>query len=198
MKKIAAIGCAGLTLAVLLLGAVGCQGYNSLVALEESVDSSWAQVENAYQRRTDLIPNLVQTVKGARDFEQETFTRVAEARASVGKMSFAGAPTAEQLRAFEQSQGALSNALSRLLVSVERYPDLKATQAFRDLQAQLEGTENRISVERKRFNDAARVFNTRRRRFPTVIIANIAGFDAKPYFKAQEGSETPPTVDFGS
>jgi LemA protein len=182
----------------LLLGFVGCNSYNGLVGLEEGVDSAWAQVENAYQRRADLIPNLVETVKGARDFEQETFTQVAEARAGAGKMRFEGTPTAEQLRAFEQNQGALSSALSRLLVTVERYPELKATQAFRDLQVQLEGTENRISVERKRFNDAAQAFNTARRRIPTVVIANLMGLTPKPYFQAEAGADQPPAVDFGN
>ncbi len=198
MKSMIAMGCGALLLVALLVGFVGCNSYNSLVGLEENVDGAWAQVENAYQRRADLIPNLVETVKGARDFEQETFTQVAEARAGAGKMSFEGAPTADQLRTFEQNQGALSSALSRLLVTVERYPELKATQAFRDLQVQLEGTENRISVERKRFNDAARAFNTARRRIPTVLIANLMGLSAKPYFEAEPDADQPPAVDFGN
>lgn len=198
MKKVALIGCLGLLLVIGFFALIGAGGYNRLVGLEEGVDSSWAQVENAYQRRADLIPNLVETVKGARDFEQETFTQVAEARASAGKVSFEGVPSPEQLRQFEAAQGEISSALSRLLVTVERYPELKATQAFRDLQVQLEGTENRISVERRRFNEAARDFNQARRSFPTVLYAGLLGFEAKPYFEAQEGAEAPPTVDFGS
>lgn len=198
MKSLPLIGCLGLGLLLVLLLFVGCGGYNRMVTLDEGVNSAWAQVENAYQRRTDLIPNLVETVKGARDFEQETFTQVAEARASAGKVSFDGAPTPEQLRQFEAVQGEISSALSRLLVTVERYPDLKATQAFRDLQAQLEGTENRIATERRRFNTAAESYNTMIRRVPWSWVAGVTGFAKREYFEAQEGSETPPSVDFGS
>lgn len=198
MKSLPIVGCLGLVLVLALLGVVGCSGYNRMVTLDEGVNAAWAQVENAYQRRTDLIPNLVETVKGARDFEQETFTQVAEARASAGQMSFDSAPTPEQLRQFEAVQGEISSALSRLLVTVERYPDLKATQAFRDLQAQLEGTENRIATERRRFNTAAEGYNRMIRKLPWSLVAGIAGFDARAYFEAQEGSETPPSVDFGS
>ena len=170
--------------------------YNRLVGLEEGVDSAWAQVENVYQRRADLIPNLVETVKGARDFERETFTAVTEARARVGQVGISGGPDAEQLRSFEAAQGGLSSALAGLLVVVERYPDLRATDNFRDLQSQPEGSENRISVERHRFNESAQGFNTARRRFPTVLIASMLGFEEKPYFEAVEGSEEPPTVEF--
>lgn len=197
MKKIGLIGCLGLLAIALVLGLMLQGQYNRLVGLQEHVTTAWAQVENTYQRRSDLIPNLVNTVKGARDFERETFESVARARASVGQTNIQGAPDAEQLAQFQQSQGALSSALSRLLLVVERYPELKATDAFRDLQAQLEGTENRISTERRRFNEAARAYNTAARRFPTVIVARLMGFEQKPYFEAQEGAEKPPTVDFG-
>jgi LemA protein len=177
------LGCA-LVLIVLLVG-IGLAvagSYNKLVDLQEAVESTWGNVENAYQRRADLVPNLVATVKGAAEFEQETFTQVTEARARVGQVSVAGLPDAAQLEQFQQAQGELSSALSRLLVVVERYPDLTATQAFRDLQVQLEGTENRIAVAR--------------RRFPAVLIAGTFGFDERPYFEAQEGAETAPRVEF--
>ena len=194
--KFAAIGCGVLVLIIGVVAMIGVGGYNRLVALDEGVDAAWGQVENVYQRRADLIPNLVATVKGAADFEQETFTAVVEARAKVGQMNFAEAPDPAQMQQFQAAQDGLSNALSRLLVVVERYPELKATQAFRDLQVQLEGTENRIAVERHRFNEVARDFNTIRRTFPTVFIANIFGFDEKAYFEATEGAETPPVVEF--
>ncbi|KPK15487.1 MAG: LemA family protein [Myxococcales bacterium SG8_38] len=189
------IGCGVVVVIALALVATGVGSYNRLVELDEAVDSAWSQVENVYQRRADLIPNLVATVKGAKDFEQETLTRVVEARAKVGQMSFESAPDAEQLAKFEAAQSQLSSALSRLLVVVERYPELKATEAFRDLQAQLEGTENRIAVERKRFNDATLAYNKTRRRFPTILLANIMGFDDKPYFEATPGAEQPPKVE---
>lgn len=189
------IGC-GVVLAIsLALVATGVGSYNRLVELEEGVDNAWSQVENVYQRRADLVPNLVATVKGAKEFEQETLTSVVEARSKVGQMSFESAPDAEQLQKFEAAQSQLSSALSRLLVVVERYPELKATEAFRDLQAQLEGTENRIAVERKRFNDATLDYNKTRRRFPTILLANIMGFDDKPYFEATPGAEQPPKVE---
>ena len=184
---------------VVALGAVMSVGdYNDLVALDESVNGAWSQVENVYQRRADLIPNLVATVKGAAGFEQETLQAVVEARAQVGQTTIDGPPTAEQLASFEATQGALSSALSRLLVVVERYPELKATQAFRDLQVQLEGTENRIAVERRRFNEAARLYNTARRRFPTNLVAGLLGFESRPYFEADEGAADAPTVDFSA
>ena len=181
---------------VVLVAAIGVGSYNRLVGLEEGVESAWSQVENVYQRRADLIPNLVATVKGAADFERDTFLAVTEARSKVGQVSFGGAPDAEQMQAFEQAQGGLSSAIARLLVVVERYPDLKATAAFRDLQSQLEGSENRISVERRRFNEAAREFNTSRRRVPTIVIANLLGFEEKAYFEAAAGAEEPPAVQF--
>jgi len=190
------IGCGVLVVIGLALVATGVGSYNRLVELEESVEGAWSQVENVYQRRADLIPNLVATVKGAADFEQETLTKVVEARAKVGQVSFDEAPSAEQLAQFEAAQSSLSSALSRLLVVVERYPELKATDAFRDFQAQLEGTENRISVERKRFNDTTLAYNKTRRRFPTILLANIMGFEDKPYFEAKPGAEEPPQVEF--
>lgn len=190
------IGCAVVTAIALGLVATGVGSYNRLVELEEGVDNAWSQVENVYQRRADLVPNLVATVKGAKEFEQETLTQVVEARAKVGQVTFDSAPDSEQLAKFEAAQSQLSSALSRLLVVVERYPELKATDAFRDLQAQLEGTENRISVERKRFNDATLAYNRTRRRFPTVLLANIMGFDDRPYFEATPGADEPPKVEF--
>jgi LemA protein len=201
--KLAAIGCLGLIiLGVLIVGGMAVSSYNSLVQLDQAVQAQWGQVQNVYQRRADLVPNLVETVKGAANFEKDTFTQVTEARAKAGQVTsqVAGAaPTSQaDLDKFQQAQTNLGGALSRLMVVVERYPDLKATQNFRDLQAQLEGTENRISVERMRFNDAAQAFNTRRQGFPTVLIAGFFGsrFDVKPYFKAQEGAETAPKVKF--
>ncbi|MGV8039313.1 MAG: LemA family protein [Thermoanaerobaculaceae bacterium] len=153
-------------------------------------------MENVYQRRADLVPNLVETVKGARDFERDTLTAVVEARAKISQINLGRVPTAGELQQFQSAQDGLSSALSRLLVVVERYPELKATEAFRDLQAQLEGTENRITVERKRFNDAAQAFNTARRRFPTVLFAGLLGFSERPYFQATPGSDRPPQVKF--
>ena len=198
-KKI--VGCGivvvfGLLFVALAVGAVGVGAYNRLVGLEEAVSSAWGQVENTYQRRADLIPNLVETVRGARDFEQETLTQVVEARAKVGQVSLDGVPSAAELQQFQQAQDGLSSALSRLLVVVERYPELKATQNFRDLQVQLEGTENRIAVERRRFNEAAQNFNTARRRFPTVVVASFLGFEETAYFESTPGADQPPRVEF--
>jgi LemA protein len=190
------IGCGVIVVIALILVATGVGSYNRLVQLDEGVDNAWSQVENVYQRRGDLIPNLVATVKGAKEFEQETLTQVVEARAKVGQVNFETAPDAAQLEQFEAAQSNLSSALSRLLVVVERYPELKATEAFRDLQAQLEGTENRISVERKRFNDATLDYNKTRRQFPTILLANIMGFGDKPYFESTEGADKPPKVEF--
>ena len=195
-----AIGCLMVVLVVLLLGAVYVTGiYNSLVGLDQKTQAQWGQVENAYQRRADLIPNLVETVKGAAAFEQDTYTAVTEARAKVGQVQVnTGQLTPDAFAKFQAAQDGLSSALSRLLVVVEKYPDLKATENFKELQAQLEGTENRITVERMRFNEAAQAFNTRRNRFPAVFIAGFFGskFADKPYFKAQAGAETAPQVKF--
>jgi LemA protein len=191
------VGCGVIAVVVLLVvGLWAMGGYNNLVTLEEGVKSSWSQVENVYQRRADLIPNLVETVKGAASFERGTLESVIEARSKVGQVRFNGVPDAQQFAQFQQAQDGLSSALSRLMVVVEQYPELKATQAFRDLQVQLEGAENRITVERGRFNEAAQAFNTARRRFPTVLIANIAGFAEKAYFQAKAGAENAPKVQF--
>ncbi len=194
-----AVGCLVVVLVVALIAAVYVTGvYNSLVGLDQKVQAQWGQVENTYQRRADLIPNLVETVKGAAAFEQDTFTAVTEARAKVGQVQVnAGQLTPEALSQFQAAQDGLSSALSRLLVVVEKYPELKATEAFRELQAQLEGTENRITQERMRFNEAAQAFNTKRNRFPATIVAGFFGkFAEKPYFKAQAGAETAPKVKF--
>jgi LemA protein len=183
--------------AAIILIAWGSRIYNSLVTLEEKVTAQWAQVENVYQRRADLIPNLVNTVKGYADFEQETLTKVIEARAKATSVTIDPANlTPETMQQFEQAQGELSSALSRLLVTVEKYPDLKANQNFLELQAQLEGTENRITVERQKFNDTAREYNTNIRRFPRNMFAGIFGFDRKAYFEAKPGAEEAPKVEF--
>jgi LemA protein len=187
----------GLFLLVLVVAVGG--SYNRLVKLSQGVDSQWAQVQNVYQRRADLIPNLVATVSGAANFENSTLTEITAARASVGqiKLSPNSAPSdPASLAAFEQAQGQLGNALSRLLVVSERYPDLKATQNFSDLQAQLEGTENRITVERRDFNTAVQNYNSAVKSFPTVFFAGAFGFSPKPYFTATAGAETPPKVQF--
>jgi LemA protein len=196
MKKGLLLGCGALVVLALLIGLPVVGGYNRLVALEEAVKTAWSQVENVYQRRADLIPNLVETVKGARDFERDTLTAVIEARAKVGQVQLNKVPSAGEMQQFQAAQDGLSSALSRLMVVVERYPELKATEAFRDLQSQIEGTENRIAVERKRFNEAAQAFNTTRRTFPTVIVASLFGFAEKPYFQATPGSDKPPQVKF--
>lgn len=171
--------------------------YNKLVKEEEQVSSAWAQVENAYQRRADLIPNLVKTVKGAADFEKGTLEAVIEARSKATSTTIDPTNlTEENMAAFQAAQNDLSSALSRLMVVVERYPELKANQNFLELQSQLEGTENRISVERKNFNEKVQAYNTYIRRFPTNIVAGISGFDKKAYFKAEEGAEKAPEVEF--
>jgi LemA protein len=176
----------------------GC-GYNRMVTLEEGVDSAWAQVENVYQRRMDLIPNLVETVKGYAAQEQETLTAVTEARSRAGGVMNVDEDLLNNPEAFErfqQTQDSLGSALQRLLVITENYPDLKSNQNFLALQDQLEGTENRIAVERMRFNEAVRAYNTVIRRFPQMIIARMTGFEAKPYFQSSPGAETAPKVEF--
>ena len=191
------LGCGVVVVAaVLVIGVAVAGSYNGLVRLDENVKSKWGQVENVYQRRADLVPNLVETVKGAAAFEKDTFTAVTEARAKVGQVTFNQVPDRQEMQRFQAAQDGLSSALSRLMVVVEKYPDLKATQNFKDLQVQLEGTENRIAVERKRFNDAAQEFNTARRRFPTMFIASIFGFAERPYFQAAPGSDKAPQVKF--
>lgn len=200
-----ALGCGGLVLVaifILIVAAIAIAGsYNRLVGLQQKVDQSWAQVQNVYQRRADLIPNLVNTVAGAANFEKSTLTEVTNARASVGRVQMTldpnKAPTdAAKLQEFQNAQGQLSNALSRLLVVSENYPQLRATQNFQDLQAQLEGTENRISVERGNFNSAVQAFNTAVKSFPTVLFAGVLGFQPRPFFQSQAGAERAPAVNF--
>ncbi len=201
MKK-GMIGCLGvggaLAVIVFLIAGWGMGQYNGLVRSREEVSAAWAQVENVYQRRLDLIPNLVETVKGVAEFEKETYTAVTEARAKVGQITI----TPEVLndpaafRKLEAAQSQLSSALSRLLAVAENYPQLKANQNFLELQSQLEGTENRIAVERQRFNDAARGYNTRIKTAPTNLIANVFGFRERPYFEAAAGAATAPKVEF--
>ena len=195
-----ALGCGGLVLLLVVLGLGMMGSYNGLNSLSQGVDAQWGQVENVYQRRSDLVPNLVATVKGAATFEKDTFTAVTEARSKVGQVATGGkAPGSQEAMAnFQKAQEGLGSALSRLLVVVEKYPELKATQNFRDLQAQLEGTENRITVERMRFNQAAQAFNTKRNSFPTVLIAGFFGdrFHERAYFKAQPGTDVAPKVTF--
>ena len=194
------LGCLGvLVVLALVVGGVVVGKYNSLVGLGQGVDAQWAQVENQYQRRADLVPNLVATVKGAADFEKSTLEAVVNARASVGQVNvdpknLPNDPAA--MAKYQQAQDALSGALSRLLVVVERYPELKANANFRDLQTQLEGTENRVAVERMRFNEKAQAYNTARLRFPTVIFANLLGMKEKAYFQSTPGSQQPPNVNF--
>ena len=198
-----AIGCGGLVVILLfaafVIGLFLMGRYNQLVSLQTKVDQSWAQVQNVYQRRADLIPNLVNTVSGAANFEKSTIVEVTNARASVGQVKIDPnkAPTdPAQLEQFQAAQGQLSNALSRLLVVVERYPELKANQNFLTLQAQLEGTENRISVERGNFNTAVQEYNVAVRSFPTNLVAGVFGFAQKPFFNAQPGAEKAPAVNF--
>lgn len=183
---------------VALLVFVGIGKYNTLVEQEQTVEQSWAQVENQYQRRADLVPNLVNTVKGAADFEQETLTDVIEARSQATSIEVSAEDLndPQKVQQFQQAQEQLSGALSRLLVTVEKYPELKANQNFRDLQVQLEGTENRISTERQRFNESVQGYNTTVKRFPNNLFAGVFGFDQKAYFEADEGAEEVPEVNF--
>ncbi|HET8645623.1 MAG TPA: LemA family protein [Vicinamibacteria bacterium] len=195
------VGClVVLLVAAVVLGGMAIGIRNNLVELSQAVDAQWSQVENVYQRRADLIPNLVNTVKGAAEFERGTLEAVTEARASVGRMqapsNLPNDPAA--FARFEQAQQQLSGALARLLVVVERYPDLKANANFRDLMAQLEGTENRISVERMRYNERAQAYNTARLKFPANLFAGLFGFGEKAYFRAQAGAENAPPVNFDS
>lgn len=183
---------------LLLLVMMVAGSYNGLVNKRENVQKTLANVQTQYQRRADLIPNLVNTVKGAANFEQDTLTQVTEARAKATSITIdPSKATPQQLQAYQNSQGELSQALGRLLAVTENYPELRATEAFRDLQAQLEGTENRITVARKDYNDASADYNANIKRFPTNIAAEIFGFDAFPYFQADAGAQDAPTVDFG-
>ena len=190
----------GALVVLAIIVAISVSGiYNRLVTLQQGTNAAWAQVENVYQRRADLIPNLVNTVSGAANFEKSTLAEIVAARASVGRVQLpaGGAPTdPAKFAEFEKAQAQLGSALSRLLVVSERSPELRATAGFRDLQAQLEGTENRISVERGRFNEAVQAYNTAIKRFPAVIFAGMFGHAARPYFAATAGSDKPPTVQF--
>jgi len=189
----------GAVLALIVLSVViwGTRVYNTMVTMNEGVTSQWGNVETSYQRRSDLIPNFVNTVKGAANFEQTTLTQVIEARAKATSVTIDPTKmTPESMAQFQQAQGQVSSALGRLMVVMEQYPELKATQNFRDLQVELEGTENRISVERRKFNEVAQGFNTYIKRFPQNFIAGMFGFAAKPYFEASEGAEKAPVVTF--
>lgn len=201
MKKGLVIGIGILAvIGIIIAGTVmwGVGVYNDIVTLDESVTASWGQVENQYQRRMDLIPNLVETVKGVSEFEKETYTAVAEARASAGKVSLSPQMLTDPnaFSKFQAAQDGLGSALSRLMVSVEKYPQLKANENFLNLQAQLEGTENRISVERRKFNQMVQSFNTKIKRFPGSVVAGFGGFVAKQYFKAAQGADQAPKVKF--
>jgi LemA protein len=198
MKKLASVF-GKLLLIVLLFSFSGCGTYNRLVTLEQTVNKKWADVQSVYQRRADLIPNLVSTVQGAANFEKSTLTEVTNARASVGqvKLDPSKAPTeAAELEKFQQAQGQLSAALSRLLVVTENYPQLRATEAFQNLQAQLEGTENRISVERNNFNTAVQEYNTALSTFPNNMLNKMFGFKERPFFTASAGADKAPDVKF--
>ncbi len=182
---------------VLLLFVGGCNSYNGMVNKEEMVKKAWGQVENVYQRRMDLIPNLVNTVKGAANFEQSTLEKVIQARANATSVKIdASNLSPEMMQKFQAAQGELSSALSRLMAVAEAYPDLKATQNFSELQAQLEGTENRIATERGKFNEVVQDYNSSIRRFPSNIFAGMFGFSQKGYFEADKGAEKAPSVDF--
>lgn len=206
MRNVGLLGCVGALILVLIIGGVYFVSVrNNLVGLEEQVNSQWAQVESQYQRRFDLIPNLVRTVQGAANFEKSTLEAVVSARARVGQVTMPSGPPGaganitadqQQMDQFAAAQQGLSSALSRLLVVVERYPELKANANFRDLQSQLEGTENRIAVERQRFNDKAQQFNTAIRRFPANVVARMSGFEQRAYFKGAAGSSQAPDVNF--
>ena len=189
----------GAVIALIILVVVmwGTKIYNGMVTMNEQVTSQWGNVETQYQRRSDLIPNFVNTVKGAANFEQETLTQVIEARAKATQVTIDPTNmTPENMQQFQEAQGQVSSALSRLMVVVEKYPELRATQNFRDLQVELEGTENRISVERRKFNEVARSYNTYIRTFPQNFLAGMFGFQSKPYFESAEGSEKAPEVTF--
>lgn len=184
--------------AIVFIGIIwGVRTNNRMITAEEGVSAAWAQVENVYQRRMDLIPNLVSTVKGAADFEKGTLEAVIDARAKATSVQVdANTPSEANIAAFQKAQDGLSSALSRLMVTVERYPELKATDNFRDLQVQLEGTENRITTERNKFNEVVKSYNTMIRKFPNSMIANMGGFEKKGYFTAKEGAENAPEVNF--
>lgn len=194
-------GTLALVALLLIVGFAGCgaaSSYNSLVAQEERVATAWANVQTQYQRRADLIPNLVSTVQGAADFEQETLQQVTEARARATSVQIDASDLddAQKIQEFQAAQSALSQSLGRLLAVSENYPQLRATQAFRDLQAQLEGTENRITVARRDYNEVVRQYNTEIRSFPTNMLAGVFGFDRRTPFEAEAGAQDAPTVEF--
>lgn len=195
MKRKSVIYLLALIISVPLLSSCG---YNTMVKMDEGVTSQWANVENVYQRRMDLIPNLVNTVKGYADFEQQTLTQVVEARAKATQVTIDPTNLTEaNMQQFQQAQAELGGALSRLLMTVESYPELKANENFLELQAQLEGTENRIAVERRKFNESVQSYNSYIRGFPRVIYAGWFGFEKRGYFEADQGANKAPTVDFG-
>jgi LemA protein len=200
MKRYGCLIAAAVVVLILGMSLVGV--YNDLVGAQQAVEGQWAQVQNVYQRRADLIPNLVASVKGAANFEQTTLNQVIEARSRVGQMSTQATSEIlndpDKFAQYQKAQDGLSSALSRLMVVVEQYPQLQAVQAFRDLMTQLEGTENRVAVERRTFNQVAQDYNTRIRRFPAALVAPMMGFQPKPYFQAAPGAETAPKVDFGT
>jgi LemA protein len=183
--------------AIVLIGGCGCNSYNSMNTQRQQVNEAWSNVENQYKRRSDLIPNLVNTVKGAAKFEQETLTKVMEARASATKVTIdPNNLTPEKMREFQAAQGEVTNALSRLLVTVERYPDLKATQNFQNLQVELSNTENKIATERSRFNEVVKNYDTKITNFPNNLYAGLFGFKSRPYFETTAAERATPTVDF--
>jgi LemA protein len=194
MKNLSLIIVIGL---ILLLGGCGCSGYNNMISLDQNVKKVWGNVQSEYQRRSDLVPNLVNTVKGVADFEKSTLTEVTNARARATQMTIDPANlTPENIAKFQEAQGQLSGALSRLLVSMEKYPELKATENFSSLQTQLEGTENRIKTARNDYNAAVQEYNTSVKRFPNNLLAGMFGFSEKGYFAADAGAEKAPSVDF--
>lgn len=193
MKKSYLIGLGVLV----VLGLYLISGYNSMVALREEVNTSWSNVQGNYQRRADLIPNLVKTVQASGEFEKSTLEAVIQARSNATKVTV-NPENIQDLEKFQKSQGEFSSALSRLLVVSEQYPQLQAVQGFRDFQAQLEGTENRIAVSRKDYGDAVKLYNQKRNSFPTVVFASLFGFPERPYFEAETGAQTAPSVDFSS
>lgn len=196
MQRLKHISILFLTISLMYLFS-GC-GYNAMVQFDEKVNQAWSQVENQYQRRADLIPNLIKTVQGAADFEKGVLTEVTELRSRVGQMKLSADDLSdeEKFKKFQEAQDKLSGALSRLLVVAENYPQLKSNESFLALQTQLEGTENRIAVERKKFNEAVQEYNTKVRSFPTLIFAKLFGFKEKQYFKSQTGSDKVPDVNF--
>lgn len=198
MKKIGCVVLIGLLVLGLLAGVWGMGVYNNLTRLQVAVDQAWSQVENVYQRRLDLVPNLVETVKGASAFEQETLQAVTDARARASQITLTPEMLSDPaaMQRFQAAQGQLSGALSRLLATVENYPELKATEAYRDLMTQLEGSENRIAVERRRFNETVGTYNTATRVLPGSIVARLAGFAPRALFEAAEGADQAPAVRF--